>query len=176
MELVYLWVEDYKNIYKQGFNFSARFNCKYDPDSNELTIDENEDYIPDFFGENINVTAIVGKNGSGKSSLLDVIIYPNTGNQFILLIDNIYFYLIGANINGKNKILILDFLNRKINIEISNQEYNIENLNILLYENILSVSDSDRYNANSYTTNKHLGLSRKIFNAVRKKTLPGFTS
>ena len=78
MELVYLWVEDYKNIKRQGFNFSPRFRCEYDEDKNELTIDENDDYIPDFFGKNINVTAIVGKNGSGKSSLLN-------------LIDNMYY-------------------------------------------------------------------------------------
>ena len=71
MELVYLWVEDYKNIKKQGFNFSPRFRCEYDEDNNELTIDENDDYIPNFFGKNINVTAIVGKNGSGKSSVLE---------------------------------------------------------------------------------------------------------
>ena len=73
MELVYLWVEDYKNIHKQGFNFSPRFNCHYDDVTNELTIDENDEYIPDFFGDNINVTAIVGKNGSGKSSVLELI-------------------------------------------------------------------------------------------------------
>jgi len=71
MELLYLWVEDYKNIQKQGFNFSPRFSCEYDEDSNELTIDENDDYIPNFFGDNINVTAIVGKNGSGKSSIVE---------------------------------------------------------------------------------------------------------
>ena len=74
MELVYIWVEDYKNIQKQGFNFSPKFKCHYDEEKNELTIDENDDYIPDFFGENINVTAIVGKNGSGKSNILNVII------------------------------------------------------------------------------------------------------
>jgi len=74
LELVYLWVEDYKNIKKQGFNFSSRFEFKYDEESNELTIDENDDYLPDFFGENINITAIVGKNGSGKSSLLEFIL------------------------------------------------------------------------------------------------------
>ena len=73
MELVYLWVEDYKNIQKQGFNFSPRFTCDYDEVTKELTIDENDDYIPDFFGENINVTAIVGKNGSGKSSVLELL-------------------------------------------------------------------------------------------------------
>lgn len=77
MELVYLWVEDYKNIKKQGFNFSPRFNCGYDEDSKELTIDENKDYIPYFFGENINVTAIVGKNGSGKSNVLEALICIN---------------------------------------------------------------------------------------------------
>ena len=71
MELVYLWVEDYKNIKRQGFNFSPRFDCKYDEDTNELIIDENKDYV-NIFPENINVTAIVGENGSGKSSLLNL--------------------------------------------------------------------------------------------------------
>ena len=69
MELVYLWVEDYKNIKRLGFNFSPRFECEYDEITKELTIDENEDYLENFFGENINITAIVGENGSGKSSL-----------------------------------------------------------------------------------------------------------
>ncbi len=32
MELVYLWVEEYKNIHRQGFNFSPRFKCDYNPD------------------------------------------------------------------------------------------------------------------------------------------------
>jgi len=74
MELVYLWVEDYKNIYKQGFNFSPRFECEYDDIKNELTINENDDYIENFFGDNINVTAIVGKNGSGKSGLSEALL------------------------------------------------------------------------------------------------------
>jgi hypothetical protein len=30
MELVYLWVEEYKNIKNQGFNFSPRFECEFD--------------------------------------------------------------------------------------------------------------------------------------------------
>ena len=73
MELVYLWVENYKNIHHQGFNFSPRFHCEYNDETKELTIDKNDDYIPDFFGKNINITAIVGKNGSGKSSILELI-------------------------------------------------------------------------------------------------------
>ena len=41
MELVYLWVEEYKNIKNQGFNFSPRFKCEFDGEN--LTITENED-------------------------------------------------------------------------------------------------------------------------------------
>jgi len=87
MELVYLWVENYKNIHKQGFNFSPRFRCEYDDEKNELTIDENDDYIENFFGKNINVTAIVGKNGSGKSNLLQALLsnfmwYCNTNFEY----------------------------------------------------------------------------------------------
>ncbi|MGP2655646.1 AAA family ATPase [Malaciobacter sp. WC5094] len=72
MELVYLWVEEYKNIKGQGFNFSPKFECKYDKDLNKLTIDENKKYF-NIFSENINVTAIVGENGSGKSTILKFI-------------------------------------------------------------------------------------------------------
>jgi len=70
MELVYLWVKEYKNIYHQGFNFSLRFNCEYDGE--KLTIKPKK-HIKNFFGDNINITAIVGKNGSGKSNILGLI-------------------------------------------------------------------------------------------------------
>lgn len=74
MELVYLWVEEYKNIKNQGFNFSPRFECEFDGEN--LTITENKDYVS-IFPDNINITAIVGENGSGKSSILNEIDYKN---------------------------------------------------------------------------------------------------
>lgn len=82
MELVYLWVENYKNIKNQGFNFSPKFECEFkaefDEDGKlkencELEIKENKDYVS-IFPDNINITAIVGENGSGKSNIFEIII------------------------------------------------------------------------------------------------------
>ena len=125
MELVYLWVEDYKNIQKQGFNFSPRFTCKYDSDNNELTIDENKDYIENFFDDNINVTAIVGKNGSGKSNILNVIINASeddgTSEKYILVYSNEgkeYYHSnfeLETSLNKRNDAEFIIYLDRKNN-------------------------------------------------------------
>jgi predicted ATPase len=82
----------YKNIQKQGFNFSSKFICGYKEGT--LIIEDNPAYIPNFFGNNINVTAIVGKNGSGKSNILESLIHlslENTYNKQKKLIFSIYF-------------------------------------------------------------------------------------
>ena len=47
MELIYLYIEDYKNIKNQEFNFSSKFTCKYDDINkrplSKLIKDINED-------------------------------------------------------------------------------------------------------------------------------------
>ena len=102
MELVYLWVEKYKNIKNQGFNFSPRFECEFDGEN--LTITENKDYVS-IFPDNINVTAIVGENGSGKSNILEILFGNNIDN------DCKFFYIVDEqNKNGKTtKITAYNF-------------------------------------------------------------------
>ncbi|CAM3917878.1 AAA family ATPase [Arcobacter cloacae] len=107
MELVYLWVEDYKNIQKQGFNFSPRFRCEYDEEKNELEIidkDETGEFYPkNFFGDNINVTAIVGENGSGKSSLIEKL-HSSFGIRLYIVFKNnkLIIYASNKNLNIVN--------------------------------------------------------------------------
>lgn len=74
MELLYLWIEDYKNIKNQGFNFSPEFEFTFKEETRELSVEKRAGLPENFFGDNIvNVTAIVGENGTGKSSLLEFI-------------------------------------------------------------------------------------------------------
>jgi hypothetical protein len=83
MELLYLWIEDYNNIQNQGFNFSSKW--KFDYQNEQLTVEERPNAIDNFFGKDIvNVTALVGANGSGKTSVLEFLyktgIFENAPN------------------------------------------------------------------------------------------------
>ena len=130
LELVYLWVEDYKNIHKQGFNFSPRFDCKFHDeyaengnlkDNCKLVICDKKkkeckdnDYIENFFGDNINVTAIVGKNGSGKSSIFELLASINFE---IDKLKRSYFYIVEDDDNLKVYSKDIDNINTNKTIE-----------------------------------------------------------
>ena len=93
----YLWIERNYCFEKQEFNFSLEYSIHYDEENNKLEITKNDSFISNFFGENIDVTAVVGKNGNGKTSLLNYIssinyynaLYPNIhGNCIIIINEN----------------------------------------------------------------------------------------
>ncbi|MFY9142913.1 AAA family ATPase [Sulfuricurvum sp.] len=141
MELVYLWVENYKNIHKQGFNFSPRFKCSYDHETNQLTTDKNNDYVH-IFPDNINITAIVGKNGSGKSSLF---------NQ-LLTDDKVHCSTEEEDCATTKSLWILDDNNEvsKVNCSDLSFNYNV----ILFQEDIDSELHTNKYNINQYFVKK----------------------
>lgn len=74
MELIYLWVEKYKNIKEEGFNLNSKFECSYNSKDKEFIIYPEKMNI---FPSNINITAIVGENGSGKSTILELLFLPH---------------------------------------------------------------------------------------------------
>lgn len=71
MKLLYIWVENYRNIIKnQSFNISSSYNIEFDIKLNRLYLSKTVGYIENFYGANIlDITAIVGKNGTGKTTI-----------------------------------------------------------------------------------------------------------
>ena len=72
-ELIYLWInkDTHGCFHREGFNFSPRYSGSYSPETRVLRI-ETLDTINVFKNSNIaNVTAIIGENGTGKTTLLE---------------------------------------------------------------------------------------------------------
>ena len=73
MELIGLIVKKYNNI---SWNEPIIFNSNYTIEwkNQHLKVNKVEDSVPNFYGDNIsNITAIVGNNGVGKTTILDLI-------------------------------------------------------------------------------------------------------
>lgn len=114
MELKFIWIEEYKNIKNTGFNFNHSIDEEFQFINNEIIIiPKFKTNPPKFFKENISsVTAIVGKNGSGKTNLGEFINFnlAHVTNGSL----STYF-------NGYNGILIIDkFVFYQESIEIKN--------------------------------------------------------
>jgi predicted ATP-binding protein involved in virulence len=76
LELLYVWIKDFKNIHEQGFSFSPSFDIHFDLNQKEVIINEGTNLDNDFFGNSIsNITAIVGENGAGKSSIIEFLLH-----------------------------------------------------------------------------------------------------
>ncbi|SKC45799.1 AAA family ATPase [Ohtaekwangia koreensis] len=77
MELLYLYVDAYRNFKSEGFNFSNEFLFTTSIEDQEVSIsvDQKKFALQNFFVNKhiLNVTAIIGQNGTGKSNILEFI-------------------------------------------------------------------------------------------------------
>lgn len=99
-ELLYLYIDKiYSNVNQQSFNFSKNFETTYD--GVELRIHRKivEDIPENFFGDNIsNISLVVGKNGVGKSSVLDLLSYSHKNRRKLMpQSEYLVIYHIGGN-------------------------------------------------------------------------------
>lgn len=75
MKLIALVIKQYDKLFKeQIFNFSDEYKVDFNFEKNELKIDKNPDHIENFYGKSIyNIAPIVGINGTGKTTVLNLI-------------------------------------------------------------------------------------------------------
>lgn len=136
MQLAFIWTEDFGYISKQGFNFDGNFEFLYNPDLKILHIKENENYIDDFFDDTkkiSDVTGIVGENGAGKTTVLNLI--KNIFSQGGIFTNQKYIIAFTKKQNNTKKIYVFyhDSLLKKIedlcfkdSVEIIKDSYNLE--------------------------------------------------
>ncbi|PQQ45491.1 hypothetical protein C6A34_19360 [Bacillus thuringiensis] len=140
MQLAFIWTEDFGYISKQGFNFDGNFEFLYNPDIKILHIKENENYIDDFFDDTkkiSDVTGIVGENGAGKTTVLNLI--KNIFSQGGIFTNQKYIIAFTKKQNNTKKIYVFyhDSLLKKIedlcfkdSVEIIKDSYNLEKDNL----------------------------------------------
>lgn len=85
-ELAFLWIEKFRSLENLNVNFSSDFEFAFDYNTGKLSQSTKNDLpVKGFYGEKIiNLSAIIGENGVGKSSLLECIqiIYDHLHNLY----------------------------------------------------------------------------------------------
>ncbi len=104
MELAYVWIESYKVLSNQEFNFGAKFF--FSLKEKKLAYSENQAYIPNFYdiddlgnAKINNITAVIGQNGAGKTTLFDFI------RRYVLGNENPKYNFIAIFLNGDSIVV-----------------------------------------------------------------------
>ncbi|MFN8672174.1 MAG: AAA family ATPase [Candidatus Sericytochromatia bacterium] len=182
VKILYIWIDEYKCISKQGFNLDSKYIFDYNNENNTLSVKENENYVKDFFSLNENpkskinsITAIVGKNGSGKSTFIDVLIsicsLRNLDNKIIVYSkNNQLFYFSSFDISVPDNIAEenkgSDLNNKKNNF------YLYQNLSLIyinnLFNSLQSIKDLIKVSTNLRNLSENFLLNNDISKAEPK--------
>lgn len=148
MELLYIWIDRYNNIKDQEFHFSSDFNIKFNKELKKLEFGRSEVKKLELFYETfLNITAIIGKNGSGKSSLYSFIkeifsrsyIYHNRSIVVTKSLDNKIYIIDNFSKNGE-KIIEEEYFDESTPIIIVNNNDNVINsVYLIAHSNSFSI-------------------------------------
>ena len=152
MEILYLYIKDYKSIKNQNINFGSEYVFEFDGRA-KLTETNNQSYIKGFYNvryedANVaNVTSIIGENGTGKSSILNFIKEnfasgSNLQHEAILVLrenGEIVIYTTYPGLTYNEAIFKCQFVKNPHEGEVFNFGYDfrgIDNTDIIFFSNI----------------------------------------
>lgn len=183
LQLLYVWTKsDSMTVKGEGIHFHSELRFEYMPVQGELFVRKNPFFIERFFSENPNfdqVTAIVGRNGTGKTSLLRFIVSllangnegfasmileepilcifrESSGSDELIVVHNPNLKLVGGNYEEHNVSVIQpDYFKETYIVEDNEAHFN--NLSIVLYSNIFdNTTNGSGSNLIDMTTNTFL--------------------
>lgn len=137
MELIYFWIEKYKNLTNIEANINPKYFCKINIDNDNSTIDldvKTKKITNIFSAEKINVIAILGQNGSGKTNFINALTsvlrspkaLKSTMDYYEYILPQKYFLLYKINGQYKYKISFNNNLNFKIQLKINSKKTKCE--------------------------------------------------
>lgn len=170
MEILYLWIREYKNIYNQGFNFGGELLFHYE--EGNLDVERNVMHIPGFFNvfpeladfttDILNVTGIAGENGTGKTNFLDFLKYLSTSNigDYILCYksNDGGYYITGANCN---------LIKSPVDIIRTNESHFFSSCRFIYLSNILDITRSEQSSSQLFNISTNYLINKEGFEQFR---------
>ncbi|MGE7918261.1 AAA family ATPase [Viridibacillus sp. NPDC093762] len=164
MKLEFLWFAKYKQLTDFQANLGSQFKYSFESENNVLKVDKDSNYIEWYFSDientGIDITAIVGENGVGKSTIIDFILDFIKNDLFSTK------YLIVFN-DGSDRIIIQNITkeDQKVNVESQNDEIVIKKIGDRDEESNVVQKNKEvefRFNVKDFKTQKH-NMPKAIF-------------
>ena len=121
MEIVYLWINNFRNLKNVSFNLGSEFFYDFTyiekASRGYLFRNKNEAFVKNLYSPFLNISAIVGENASGKSSIIEALRQILNGSR-----DYFEYFIV---FQKNNKVYYDYFVGHTIEIDVkSNFELN----------------------------------------------------
>ncbi len=135
-ELIYIWIKKSENefISNMGLNLSPNYLVTHNEITKRLEIKKNDDYQNVYSRNNVsNLTAIIGENGTGKTTIIEYItklsVTPILGSgSDVDTKEYIAIYSDGDHTKAVNRTNSAIYVNDKRIEKVSNVDFNNDNL------------------------------------------------
>lgn len=170
MEILYLWIRNYKNITRQGFNFGGDLLFQYE--NGNVDAVKNTMHIYGFFNvfpeigkypvEILNVSGIVGENGTGKTNFLDFLKYlknHDTEDYILCYKDsNGGYYITGAECYLRTS---------PVTITRSTPSHFLSSCRFIYLSNILDITRTEEFSSQVFNVSTNFLISNEGFEQFR---------